>query len=527
MSTNATNVVLINGNNYEVEIYLLRDVGEVGGIVPIDYSNIKYMEITNDLANIGYYGKIAFTNFYSILDQLGVIKASSKIPLMYFRLKSLSIANRDGSTYDDIYFIAALTEGQDIKENEIEGITSYNFEDLYVFKLKTTRAIREDNQTNNYNSVESSVPVNKILKQLLRFNTLAVDENDPNFPVEVDGELIDPTISREIIETGTPTQDAVKFSKIISLKKSTLLYDAINQAIAYFGYKSDGSTGDEYITDWLDPGLIKLENSFTNKGNNSRGSRKFVMFPLLGTIKKFFTALSTGRWDERETDPTKKYYSKFLLEKFNISQKDNSPVFSFNTIPKYELKRVNLPEVLGKKWEGKTLVYGTECCGTESMSYDRMRYAFEKMCTVPFASNLPAANDSQTEYFKSDIPYRVAHCYGTNSVLKSFVFDNVLLTFRVEGQPYRKPNRFIAVNTAINDKELNPIKSKEKSEVDGFWYVLSVNHVFINGNYFNDFECVKLYDLNGTLGGVRVREGVVSAGELTGGDINGVEDQIP
>ena len=495
MNTSLSNTVVVNGDNYEVEIYLLRDPSDKdGAVVPIGYNNIKYLEITNDLANLGYHGKVAFVNYGDILEELGVLKASKKIPLMYFRFRSLAFSSN--TTYDDIYFTAALTQGQDIKEDEVTGLTTYNFEELYVFKLKTNKLLRKDNESINYNNASAEKPgkgtVSEALKILLRGNTL-------DGSAVINGELIDPTISSEIIETGIPLEDEVNPNDIISLKSNTLLYDAINQMSSYLSYKPQNSDGEIISIDWYDPGMIKLENSFTNKPGNSKGSRKFVMFPLLTTINKFFNMLSTGRWTQGETDPAKKYFDKFLTEKFNLSQKSQTQVgYSNNTITKYELKRVDLTDVLAGKWTGIQLDQSIECGGTIIKTLGGMKRGFELLCTAPYISNLPLENDNIVQYSRPSIPTNLAVSYGTNSVFKSFIFDNVLATFRVNGQPYRKPNRFIAINTPLSDGKINPIKGKEKAEIEGFWYIISVNHVFVDGNYFNDFECVRIYQLGGT-----------------------------
>jgi hypothetical protein len=504
MSNESSNIVVINSDQYEVEIYLLKDPCASFGVIPIPYSNLKYLEITNDLANLGYYGKVTFINFNDILDELGVLKASENIPLLYFRLKSLAFPNQK-STYDDIYFIAALTQGQDVKENEIEGNSSYNFEELYVFKLKTTKLLREDNKFLNYNSKGDTV--NDLLKKLLTFNSVtgdiyrtAITPFEGIFDklgifktasaVKVGGESIDPNVSDEIVETGTPAEDTITLNTVIDIKVSTLLHDAIKQVTSYLSYKPDNiSNGSSVSKDWYDPGLIKLENDINNKGQ-----RKFVMFPLLGTINKFFARIS-GEQENQEVDPTKKYFNNFLTEKFSISQKNTAPTFSNNTITKYELKRVDISDVLEHKWKGVQCTSSVNCSNTDIIEYSELRSAFEQLCTSPYSSNLPVSNDTVTQYTKSAVPFNLAKAYGTNSVFKSFVFDNVMATFRVKGQPYRKPNRFISINPPPKDTKLDPVKSKDRTEIDGYWYVLSVNHVFIDGNYFNDFECVKIYKL--------------------------------
>lgn len=496
----SANVVVINGNQYEVEIYLINDPCEPGGIVPIPYSSLKYLEISNDLANIGYYGKVEFVNFNDVLDDLGVLKASKNTPLMYFRLKSLMFDNK--TTYDDIYFNAALTTGQDIKENEIEGFSAYNFEELYIFKLKTTKLLRKDNQQFNYNGFPNTISGH--IKNILLFNIPTVSDvleyaggviagvlegtipgglpADSGERVKLLGQIIDPIIRKEIIEPGRLPKEFIPINAIVTLETKATLFKALNELYPYLSY------GDQNDKIPGDPGVIKLENN-----NSNDSTRTFVMFPLLKTINSFFKAVNSGNSVVKSD-----YFNNFLLEKFNISQKDSAPVFSSNTITKYELKRVDVSNVFENKWMGVQSYYGSPSSKKEGniFEYQKLRDEFEKQCTSPFSSNLPVRgkDDVQVkEYIKAGIGSKIAIDYGTNSVLKSFVLDNVMATFRVSGQPYRKPNRFISINLPQNDKEIDGKSEKEKLEIQGYWYVLSVNHVFIDGNYFNDFECVKLY----------------------------------
>lgn len=491
MNIDFTNTVVINGDNYEVELYLVKEPDEKGGVIaPITFSSVKYMEITNDLANLGYYGKIAFSNFGDVLDELEILKASKKIPLIHFKLKSLSLASN--SSYDDIFFTAALTQGQDIRNDEISGIVSYNFEELYVYKLKTTRLLSLDRYLNFF-APTSLTTVNEIIKSLLRFNTTIDDDNG----VKIGDRVVDPIISSFIIETGTPAGETVSPTSIIDVENNTLLHDAIGQASNYLGYTPLNSSGNPVATDVLDPGIIKLENSISGNSNNIKGSRRFVMFPLLNTIKKFFYALNNGLWSNQEPDPTKKYFGNLLTEKFNVSQKIQGATYSNNTINKYELRRVDIPDVMASKWVDIYLTRTTsECDSKVIIPYQKLLFCFEQLCTAPFASNLPEkSTNTLKKYDKSEVPPGIGLAYGTNKVLKSFVFDNVLLTFRVEGQTYRKPNRFIGINILSKESSLQPSTAKERTEVDGYWYILSVNHVFIDGKYFNDYECVKIYEL--------------------------------
>ena len=81
--------VLLDGSNYEFEIFMVNFLENKNyQIVPIAKSNIKYLEITNDLVNMGYVGKVVFTNFYNVLQKLQLFSSSSEAPYMYIYFKN-------------------------------------------------------------------------------------------------------------------------------------------------------------------------------------------------------------------------------------------------------------------------------------------------------------------------------------------------------------------------------------------------------------------------------------------------------
>ena len=520
------NVVILDGDPYEVEVYLVKDCES--GIVPISFSSIKYLEIINDLANIGYYGNIIFANFNNILEKLSVLKTSKNPSYMYFRFKSLSISNAK-STFDDIFLIAALTQGQDLKTNAIEGDSAYNFEELYTFKLKTTKVIRESNKYLNYNN--QKLTINEIIKAILSFNELP--KFNINFNVglfsynqsankALGGEGMDSNISIVIEEVGTPlpnTYDNVALSQIVNLKSATTLFDALKSAYPYLCYEPH--TKETENGDWYDPGMIKIENS-----TDELHKRKIVLFPLLTTIREFL--------NRTKPDYSKKtYYKNFLLDRFNIATDDGKKAPQLNTIEKYELNRVNYEEVQQEKWVTMRCNYegsASGCYSNDIRKYSQSKSFFEKNCTSPYSSNLPdPINENEDKEvideeahrdYSSSIPSRnLALAYGTNAVLKSFVFDNLAVTFRVKGQPYRKPNRFILINTPPTPKSL---KNYEGKEIDGYWYVISVKHIFENNNYFNEFNCVKIYDPTAPIAEVSPEPAQADA-PTTNGSVNGFE----
>lgn len=83
--------VLLDGSNYEFEIFLVNTNESLSNfqIVPVSKSSIKYLEITNDLVNIGYTGKVIFSNYYGILEKLQLLTSYREAPYMYIRFKNL------------------------------------------------------------------------------------------------------------------------------------------------------------------------------------------------------------------------------------------------------------------------------------------------------------------------------------------------------------------------------------------------------------------------------------------------------
>lgn len=148
------------------------------------------------------------------------------------------------------------------------------------------------------------------------------------------------------------------------------------------------------------------------------------------------------------------------------------------------------------------MIDDNECQGVLKVNYDTLRAAFENLFTTPFASNLPkrkkdgeVGSIKNTQFSRPGIGRDVAMQYGINKVFKSFIFDNIALTFRVKGQPYRDPGKFIQINVDV--KTLN--NNNDLSEINGYWYVVAVNHIFENDTYYNDFTCVKFYSVNGSV----------------------------
>lgn len=464
--------VLLDGSNYEFEIFMVNFLENKNyQIVPIAKSNIKYLEITNDLVNMGYVGKVVFTNFYNVLQKLQLFSSSSEAPYMYIYFRNLDFnATKSGS--GEIFLTASLQKGQEYNVNTIESSIYYEFEELSIARLKRTKVINTASSTGSILNSSEKSPA-QVIK-------LFFEEGIYNSPI------MDGTISTDTLIRGTENDKGIinDITQITNITNQYTYYHVIERLYAYASFKSAKLEG------YYSPALIQLENDSKSK------TRRLVISSLLDITQSFFDKIKNSPTDEKMKD--------YLLERFNIAQTGDSPYFSDNTLDKYELKRVNYEDVFENKWTSIELVCETvECVDQYQIEYDKLRAAFENMGTAPFASNLPkrkANGDSddlvkEIQYSRPGIDGILAQVYGTNKVFKSFIFDNLAITFRTKGQPYRSPGKFITIKT--DNVDLNSKKNQNLSEVDGHWFVVSVSHVFENDVYFNDFICVKMYNHTG------------------------------
>ena len=77
---------------------------------------------------------------------------------------------------------------------------------------------------------------------------------------------------------------------------------------------------------------------------------------------------------------------------------------------------------------------------------------------------------------------------GLQKLLKTGVFQNACISFRVLGSTNREPGRFIAI-----DKEYGIQDSSFNNKFFGQWFVINVRHIFEAGIYYNEITAVKLH----------------------------------
>jgi hypothetical protein len=230
------------------------------------------------------------------------------------------------------------------------------------------------------------------------------------------------------------------------------------------------------------PGLIRL----SNKG----GKRVVELTPIGEFTKNFIRAFES-----------KQNVAKYVSDSFTLApmEPNSSQTFRESVIENHSIIKPKYDELFRDKWVNYTMTQHTTSDITttknNTLTYSNLKSEFERIVCGGKTSNLP----ERTDLGKKDVKYTSYQSqFGVDnenlniaslkaSVFKSFIYDNTKIKFRVPGLPHRKPGFFISINDAK--------KKNAETELSGFWYIISVLHIFEGETYVNEIEAVKFFTL--------------------------------
>jgi hypothetical protein len=120
----------------------------------------------------------------------------------------------------------------------------------------------------------------------------------------------------------------------------------------------------------------------------------------------------------------------------------------------------------------------------------------EKSVSTSITSSTSGATESNSEEDNAGSPNAVVTAIPEivewqdaikAMVLKSFIYDNTAITFKVPGNLYREAGFFIQVKVEQNQE----VKNKTQ-DISGYYFVISLRHIFSGENYLNEIVAVKL-----------------------------------
>ena len=77
---------------------------------------------------------------------------------------------------------------------------------------------------------------------------------------------------------------------------------------------------------------------------------------------------------------------------------------------------------------------------------------------------------------------------GRNKMLMASLFLNTTISFKIRGSTRRQSGRFLSI-----DRSDSILDNKFDNKMCGIYMILSTEHLFIKGSYFNTLRCSKTY----------------------------------
>lgn len=459
-----SNYVTINNSNYEFNAFLANGADK-GSVFPLPKSIIEYLEVEDNLSFPGLRGTITISNFFGILQKLDIFDITNDINVLV-----VDINNKDteisGALPIKLAFEAILGEAGESSSNIVDKKLTFNFEEFNIGYLRNRFVSNTDLGDGTCSDYIKKVIMTGLNETEIK-NVFIVEES-----------------TNDILNTNVPAPAGSV------VKQTQSCYEVLRFLLRYC-YFEEGI-----------PGILKIKNVYENK----EVKRKFKLTNLGTFFSEFFTKVADN---SSNVD-----LSKYLLETFITGDSPSSKTFGLNFIDKYDILRPNLKNVLTKKWVDYNIV--PPSCSVDGVvsvdnyTYESSKKIFEnRILGNTFASNLPERsvssmssnnnsisaatistepNSSSVNAIVTTVPEIVEWKDGIRAmILKSFIFDNTAITFKVPGNLYREAGYFIQVKVDQNQE------TKDKTQdIGGYYFVISLKHIFSGENYVNEIVAVRV-----------------------------------
>lgn len=448
------NISNIKNSVYRFNFSVSKLTGDLktNKFIPLPKGMVKYLEIDDNLANMGFVGSVAFNNFYGVLEKLGLGSGVNDSTTLF----DVNIENLDFQQTNiqdnSLQVLTILQNNTEPSPNPVDKTAIYNFEEYSINLLRQKKL--EPSELKASGKITDSI-----------YNLLLKCFNNDNI------------IDKSSFDTNRESSN--EMSVDASILKSNSYYDFLKLLYKYLLLTGDKKS----------PGLLQLENFVEERDTSNKKTviRKFRVMPLFERIRSLISKLETGNKD----------ISEEVLEQFTIGGESSSPSFRENIIETVTVLRPDFKYLYEDKWVNYTgvtsLLNLTDVIGVD-LKYKNLREGFQRDALENKLSNLPTRVDIKDDNSVEKIlafDYKILRDHNlleegiTSMLYKSFIYDNTAVVFTTVGNPYRKPGRFIILNGGYEEDR--------NSSATGYWFVIGVKHIFENEIYSNEITAVKIF----------------------------------
>ena len=409
-----------------------------GVSLPLNIGSISNLEINDNLIDFGITGSITYTNWFQIVDKLGVTEGRDKKTLYI----TIDIESEDDREREDetrkISFIGLMESSNSDGGNIADIKQTYKFEEAITSRLKkTTLTSLEGVQTSGSAAsiIESVFNISKT-----SYNNSVNDTSSVNL--------------RDFWESNE--------SVYVTLYK---LYNALRVG-----------GGQRRLP------LIKAENS--------KEERQIQIKELL--TDRHFEFVS-AYINKKEGDFRDVYQEEFLI---GPEERETGNSSLYNKVENYDHVKPNIGQLRQSLWGAYKLSGWKEVDAAADLSNVRSEFTYLNVFVEEFEkyinekSNIPDIKKEDQKTFEleplsstsgsTDIIKDIVY----NKLWKSFIFRNEAVVLTVKGQVYRKPGVFITIQGALNTRD---------EPVTDLWFVIRNKHLFNSGNYENEITAVRFF----------------------------------
>jgi len=486
---------ILGDHGLDIEILILKMIRRledgqlierIDQTIPIDLSAISSLKIEDSLMNVGMNGAIEINNQSSILDQLGIAAKSSDDLYISITIKDKDLEELGLEPHlSKIEFLGLIEKTVTGSANYQDNIIIFQFEEAFVAEMKHTSW---DNFLND-SQIEDTLSVTNLVEAY--YTEVWKKKNN------IDGVIVDTS-------EGMPTNDLPMIANTkIKRPREESFYEVFMRTLSRTNAASVVSAGGFSIPT---SGTRYLPSFRFTNGKNGIRVMKFKPY-FSDRHREFIEEVRLEGIQGASNDYRDVYTEKFTcgpLAQVNAALDPNTNWH--NRIEGESITRPDVGTLREEVWTNYLQIRGSERDAfnddfdianafIDIHTYAEVVKSFieDELALKDAGVNLPLIDaKSQTKkyvYTPADGEYSdeaiLTELY--NKLKSSFVTVNEQISFTCKGAIYRTPGKFIWIERSANSGE---------SLLEKLWYVNSIEHSIIDGNYQTEIIANRMFGDN-------------------------------
>jgi hypothetical protein len=360
-------------------------------------------------------------------------------------------------------------------------------QDTYFTTSQYTKTKNVVNATNTARGIKTGLAIKELLKETFNNPETGIDKYNADFAPQQLPATPNPSMPAEEQDINW---DAGGTSVFFSAPAQFKALDALNYLLSRHVSNAESNFDQCFLRIERSPRVFtlrSLKNYFTNGYSRSAdaGGPLYLETVKIGGFTQVENDSVNGWMYELQLVPSKALYFERIgtIRNFNFS--DMSGIFS--------QKELTSKIVHSYNFENSTFQIDSQKGDIEetlkvykSNYVDPMKGGYIQNFNTGLIRNERKNTQNVFSVVETEKDQRLAT--GRNKTLYTSIFANATVTFRLPGSTHRQAGRFIGI-----DRDGAIEASAFDNKILGIYFIIGVEHHFINGEYYTDIRCVKTY----------------------------------